>query len=295
MSTPLITFPFDTVVVHVSPSRDKVIEWTMNKRFRIQYPIKGFHIDISFGGEWLRLSEELIVGTCFYVDSDRYRCGLRDDIYYRVIAVDEMDNEYKSKPTWIYECWKNKQQWLIARDIIRKEYLRLTRLPVGVSGRLFKARQSGPRCTECTDWDTGEVSGPGCSTCYGTGFKGGYYNAIPYYMDLSGTSSQETETATFGVVDNKQRIARAVSYPIVNVGDMWAVDKTNQRFLINKVASVGETLIIPIVYQLYIAELPQSADAYKVPDHQPMDTLYEDTSNITNSSFNEGITTNITW
>jgi hypothetical protein len=295
MTQPREIFPFKLVTVNVAPDKSKVIEWTLDPRFCFEDEVVGFEIDMSRGGEWFRITESVITDMCLYVDQDKYRCGLRDDLYYRVVAVDLSGNEYNSKPTHIFECWRDKKQWLIAREVMRKEYLRFRQLPTAVEGKLLKRRQHGPKCTVCTDWDTGEVISPGCTNCYGTGFTGGYYNAIPYWLDLSGTSTKEQKTATFGVVDNKARIARGISYPIVSPNDVWVACKSNERFNINKVESTGETLIIPLIYRITLSELPQSDEAYKVPLEQDMADIHEDTSDITDDGLNEGITMKITW
>ena len=295
MTQPRDIFPFKDVTVSVAPDKSKIIQWTMDCRFRSIEQITGFHVDMSRGGEWFRITEALITDMCLYVDQDKYRCGLRADIYYRVVAVDTALNEYKSKPTHIFQCWKDSAQWRIAREILRKEYLRLMKLPTGVEGMLLKARQHGPKCTECIDHDLEESLVECCSNCLGTGFVGGYYDAIPYWLDLSGTASQEAKTATFGVVNNKQRIARAVAYPQVSEYDIWVASKSNLRFVINKVESTGETLVVPLVYRLSIAELAQSDEAYNIPFHQDMSDIHEDISNIEDDYFDADITQEEVW
>jgi hypothetical protein len=295
MSKPRDIFPFTEVIVSVSPDRSKLIQWTMNPIFRTVAEVAGFHVDMSRGGEWTRLTDTPIIDMCLYIDTLKHRCGLRADIFYRVVAVDTASNEYKSKPVNIFQYWKDKPQWLIARDIIRKEYLRLNTLPTGVAGTLLKRRQHGPRCTTCTDHDLGEVVASCCPLCFGTGFLGGYYNGIPYSLDLSGTASKEQKTATFGTVNNKQRTARAVAFPLVSEYDVWVADKSNLRFIINTVQNTGETLIIPLIYQLGISELVQRDGAYDIPLTQDMADIHTDTSDIVDDSLDIDITTNTVW
>jgi len=275
MSQPRQIMPFNKVYVSVAPDTSKIIQWEMNPIFNALDVIVGFHIDISRGGEWRRLTAGPITDMCIYIDESNYRCGLSADIYYRVVAVDTSLNEYKSPATNLFQCWKDKHQWLIARSILRKEYLRLMTLPTGVEGMLLKKREHGPRCTDCTDHDTGDVVAECCPACFGTGFLGGYYNAVPYWLDLSGTSSQARDTNTFGVVNNKQRIARGVAFPLVSEDDVWVASKSNLRFIVNKVESTGETLVLPLIYRLSIAELPQSDNAYDIPLEQDMADIYE--------------------
>ena len=296
MSQPRDIFPFKDVTVSVAPDKSKIIQWNIDHRFRFDNDVVGFHVDISRGGEWFRLTETPVVDMCLYVDQDRYRCGLRNDIFYRVVAVDTLDVEYKSKPVNIFHCWKDSAQWRIARDILRKEYLRLQKLPTGTEGYLLKARQHGPKCTECLDHDLQESIVECCGNCFGTGFKGGYYDAIPFWLDLSGTSSQENKTSTFGVVNNKKRIARAVAYPLVSEYDIWVATKTNQRFIINKVESTGETLIIPLIYRLTISELVQSDEAYNIPAHQDMEDIHGDAAaDLADDYLDEDITQKEVW
>jgi len=295
MTQPRNILPFDEVYVSVAPDKSKLIQWVMNPIFNALDTITGFHIDFSRGGEWTRLTDAPIEDMCLYIDDANYRCGLRADIYYRVVAIDASDNEYKSPATNLFQCWKDKKQWLIARAILRKEYLRLMTLPTGVEGVLLKKREHGPICTDCTDHDTGDVVSSCCPACFGTGFIGGYYNAIPYWLDLSGTASQEKKTNSFGVVNNKQRVARGVAFPLVSEYDVWVASKSNLRFIINKVESTGETLILPLVYRLSISELVQSDTTYKVPLEQAMEDIHTDTAAIVDDALDESITKNVVW
>ena len=295
MTQPRQIPPFNEVYVSVAPDTSKLIQWVMNPIFNALDTVTGFHVDISRGGEWSRLTTALITDMCLYIDENNYRCGLSADIYYRVVAVDASGNEYKSPATNLFQCWKDKHQWLVARAILRKESLRLRTLPTGVEGMLLKRREHGPKCTACTDHDTGDIVADCCAACFGTGFLGGYYNAIPYWLDLSGTASEEKKTNTFAVVNNKQRVARGVAFPLVREYDVWVASKSNLRFIINKVESTGETLILPLVYRLSIAELPQSSTAYTVPLEQDMEDIHEDTSNIIDDALDESITKNVVW
>jgi hypothetical protein len=286
---------FTDVFVTTAPNKSNVIQWTLDVRFSLENAITGFHIDISRGGEWIRITTDLIDDMCVYVDEVHYFCALRADLYYRVVAIDADGNEYKSKPVHVNEGWKDRHQRLVAREIIRKEYLRLQKLPTGVEGKLLKPRQHGIPCHVCVDYDTQEVATPSCINCFGVGIEGGYYNAIPYWLDIGGTSSVEKATATFGLIDNKKRVARGVAYPLVNPGDVWVVKSNNKRFYIDSVQSVAETLFIPLIYQLNLSEIAQSNVAYKVPMEQEVEEFNKVPEVIIDNSFDEDITKNETW
>ena len=289
MSLPQDIFPFEKVESSIAPDRSQVIQWTLQRKFRTPNNIVGFHVEFSRGGEWTRITTVLI-DSCLFVDTDSYRCAFRNDVYYRVVAVDTEDKEYISKPVNIFHIWETKHQYLIARDIIRQEYVRLTKLPVGTYGTLLKQRQHGTPCPICLDYDTEEVVASCCQTCYGTGFVGGYYSGKPFYMDLTVTGSKETKTAETGVVNSKNRSARAVAFPLVAEDDIWVASRSNKRYTVISWNNAAESLTIPLILKVDLTELPERHRAYEVPLVAP-DLPVNDTS----GTFLSGITRKAVW
>jgi hypothetical protein len=266
---PARIFAFDRVYVTAAPNGTKVIEWRLNTCFPIPYGTPEFYIEFArSAGEWERLNEdEPVVNSCVYVDPEKRRCGYDNNVYYRVVMVVGGET-YNSKPERTIGVW-NKHDWLIARDVVRKEYLRLKRY-VGTFGYLLRKREHGVPCTDCQDFDTEETISANCGGCFGTGIIGGYYDAIPYYVDLSGTASQRDVQSPFGDVDNRRRSARAVAYPMVTTYDLWIDADKNKRYVIRQVEMSVEIKGRPLVYNFELRELPANAIEYQIPLEQDL-------------------------
>jgi hypothetical protein len=196
----------------------------------------------------------------------RYRWNLDNDIYYRVILDD--GQEHASKPEATLGVI-NAHNYKIMRDVIRKEYLRLKKY-VGSLGFLLKRRNGGILCPVCLDHDTGDVIVSQCSQCFGTKYVKGYYNAYPFFIDMSGVSSSRDVNPPFAVTDNKNRTIRAVSYPRLDTYDIWVDGDKNKRYLAREVQTAVEMSGKALVYVAQFREIPPTDIAYKIPLEQPI-------------------------
>ena len=129
---PAKVFTFERVTAYITPNNEKIVEWRLNKCFEFEGtddPV--FYIEWARGGgEWSRINpEDPIANMCLYLDEDKYRCGMKNDVFYRVIADDGV-REYASKPAHTLGELPHRD-WLLARDIIRKEYLRMVKTSAG--------------------------------------------------------------------------------------------------------------------------------------------------------------------
>ena len=257
-------FAFREVTVSVLPNNYKVIEWVMDQCFRIDEPILAFYVEYArAAGEWCRLNADApVIDQCMYVDSDSYRCNLNNDVFYRVVAYDGV-REYTSKPACSLGVL-NRHDWRIARDVVRKEYLRLKRY-VGAEGYLLKQRTYGPQCQECLEFDTLESGNSLCSNCFGTGVVGGYYTGLPFWVDISGYVKESDVELGRGVVDNRNITGRCVAYPRVDPYDVWVQAHTNKRYNVRKVQIAVNVRTKPLVYVLEMREIPASAREYGIP------------------------------
>lgn len=118
----------------------------------------------------------------------------------------------------------------IADAIIYQErYLLENILTRGVSKLLIKKR-SGTRCSKCWDADTREVTKSSCTTCYSTGFAGGYMS--PVDIPISFTEPGYINKFDIGDIrDIQQNVTQAwaSNYPLILPQDI-IVDSANRRF-----------------------------------------------------------------
>jgi len=137
----------------------------------------------------------------------------------------------KSQPTsWNYK----RRDWVEKRatEIQRREYLLLSKF-AGVKAYIYKKRMFGERCPRCWSKETEKVMDDHCPVCYGTSFKGGYYDPVPTFIQFEPTGNVRNKSY-FGNLEANQIGAWTISLPefspddvVVRTGD-WNVYKVIQ-------------------------------------------------------------------
>lgn len=258
--------PFTGIDVYVTPVGTNLIEWSVNPCFPVPEGTILFYVEVArAAGEWFRLNPDTpVFNECVFVDPSTYKCNTRNDWYYRVIMSIEGE-EFVSVPQAALGVW-NRHDYLIARDIVRKEYLRLQKF-AGTNGQLLKRRITGVVCTECVDWDTNQPTSPFCGGCFGTGFENGYYNGVPYMFDLNRTGSFADSNGTTGTNDTRKirNGVRSVAYPRIDTYDVWVDADKNKRYIIWELDHAEEIRGKPLVYSVQLKELSGNRIEYQIP------------------------------
>jgi len=153
-------------------------------------------------------------------------------------------------------------QYVTAREIIRKEYLRLTK-QVGVRGCLFRRRDWGDLC-DCVDYDTGEPAEPHCSECYGTGIMEGYYSPWAYWLDINNESQKLSRDDSRGMVGDIEVTARAVAYPYPQTNDVWVSTETDRRYFVQAVQVSASVRHKPLILKLQLGLAPETDIVYNL-------------------------------
>ena len=263
--TPAQIFAFEDVAVYVTPENTKIVEWRLDRHFKFRsWPLQFFIEWARPAGEWTRLNPAApLTDVCFYIDNNSYLCNTWDDIYYRVVAYDGVQT-YASRPAHSMGAL-NRHTWLLARDLLRKEYLRLQKF-IGTFGYLLRRREYGERCPVCIEFDIEDTANSQCTVCFGTGFVHGYYNAYPYWMDLSGTVDRKDVDIPFGVMDTQVRQGRGVAYPRVLPWDVWVHGSANSRFIVRSVTIGVDLQGVPLVYTpIELRQVPPTNIEYRIP------------------------------
>jgi len=125
---------------------------------------------------------------------------------------------------------------------------------LGTKGYLLKRRWWGPRCRECTDFNTGQVVSSECDACYGTGIEGGYYDPIEFWTRQNTNSRKMEMQVSQGHVDVEVQHSRFIAYPFLTGGDVWVNADSDQRYVL------GEGLPIQLAAQIRNKPLIQIAD-----------------------------------
>jgi hypothetical protein len=135
----------------------------------------------------------------------------------------------------------------IVSEILRKEYMYM-RTYTGICGCLLKRRHWGTACTECLDFDTGDITSGQCDVCYGTGVVGGYFDPVSYYISESGNAPKRIEQSQAGgTSENAVTVARGIVCPCVDTKDVWVNGQTDERYMVQKVKTISYRGV-PVIY-----------------------------------------------
>jgi hypothetical protein len=243
-----------------------LIYWQMDDAFTDPGP---WEFQAQWGrtvnGPWTDLSIVPVQDTYYTVDPESHLYAKQIDLYYRVRVTSGAARTFYSDPTRA-DGGLPERDWRIAREIIRKEYLYYMKSPGGIRGCLLKRRNWGDRCTECTDYDTGEVSKPKCYTCYGTGIVGGYYPPFSYWVLMQGQRSQRiSRDDQKGMQADKTMTVRGVAYPYIESGDIWVSTDNDRRWVVNGMQEVTIMRTRPVVLNLELRLAPASDIIYDFP------------------------------
>ena len=174
--------------------------------------------------------------------------GKAPRLYYRVTATTENGDTYESRKRQITSSLNERDSRLV-REIMRKENLNMQKY-AGQCGYLYKRRRWGTPCPECLDYDTGEIKNKHCEVCYGTGFVGGYFEPVEYWVApaVKGvTRRTSTSLAAQGVIEDRVWQARGINCPWLDTGDMWLDFDTDQRYFVQRVSEITFRKI-PIIF-----------------------------------------------
>jgi hypothetical protein len=279
---------FHHIDVLTVPSNKKVIHWVMDRNFTTDPGYTAyFYIDWArSGGPWTCLNPTTpVTDNCFYVDTNRYNYNMEKNLYYRVRVIIRPDaaagdsssssNSETSEDSGDWETYVSipeqalgvlqKENYLVMKEIVRKEYLNLKKKG-GIQGFLLKRKEWGETCPDCTGYDIEEVINGSCPICYGTGITGGYYAGIEYWISITPNArDRSVNEGGLGTMNPQTRMARGVAYPWIDSGDIWVDAQTNERYIIRKIQHVAEMEGKPIVYNLQLNRLPETDISMDIP------------------------------
>lgn len=257
---------FKRVDVWHMVSGGTTICWEMVDTVRWPSPL---HFYVDFGqpatDEWTALSATPVVDDCCTVDTCQRTWAMFATYYYRVRCILPDGTVLKSQPTPA-NGRLDRKDWLIAREIVRKEHLQQRKVD-GTSGFLLVRKKFGVACTACQEWDTREVTDSNCAICYGTGIVGGYYPGVLQYMTLGGKWQRRITNATppRGTNSDITEAGRCVLYPRIDTYDVWVRADSDQRYIIDSYEVAAQMKGLPLVAIAQLRLAPASDVVYSVP------------------------------
>ena len=259
-------FPFRRVSVdHMvrGPSR---VWWQLEPTFNEPGPYV-FQLQLGKTGlrdatDWVNIGAPVVNGYLAYDDA-WHESGYELLSHYRV-TLTTPTNTYVSQAS---SCFGelNERDWLIAREVVRKEKVR--HQLVSVPGYLIKPMRFGKPCPRCRDPLTQEVTDSDCPVCSGTGFEVGYHPPLEMQCwDLSPqTISEDVDVNLKGTTrENPYVSARVIGFPALNKYDIWVNGTSDERWLVQSIQITAALRNVPLIYQVQLGLLPFNNNAYSI-------------------------------
>lgn len=265
---------FERLRVVAQPKGGSLITWGLTAGFRAPGPFQFFVDEAEAGSdEWFSVTNDPIVDDCRAYDPQQRYWAQLSNVYYRVrlrtpndLGPDGKPKEYVSPPQQANGLW-SRRDWLLARDIVRKEYLlQNKRTVITYAGVILKRRHWGEPCPKCLEYDTKEVTNVHCPVCFGTGYVGGYFPGVKCRMTFdTGWGHRKQRDDSVGMNDNITKRARAVSYPFMDTGDIFVRLDNGERYVLQKIDVIAEIGGIPIIVSPELRLAPVTDVVYDVP------------------------------
>ena len=192
-------------------------------------------------------------GTCIYVDDERLPWNKSRDVYYKMRILSE--DGYIDTPVVKAGKYTPKEGGSTIKGLISA--LNTEIKESGRNGYLLKARHWGKKCQKCRDFGSDRPINDHCPECYGTGYVGGYYEAMPLPI-IDNAPNRQQGRSPEDYVESETLQARCVADPLILRGDVWVSTSTNDRYLIDQCVPTSLYKGIPVVYTLVMKKLAQS-------------------------------------
>ena len=264
--------PFTRVAVDFLTAGGARVTWELDRTMVDPLPwyfqLQASQSGVAGASDWVDVGPPAGADALFLVDDAQRLYGASATLHYRVVLTTPV-GAYVSPAANVYGLL-TKEQWLRAREVMRKESLVMRRF-VGVNGWLLKAKRYGALCS-CVDPTTGEVNNSSDPVCFGTGYVGGYHPPVPlFFANLSNPDAYERAAynEARGTVRPVVVTGRVVAdLPVVS-RDAWVQAGSDERYYVadvRELVAVGST---PVVYQVTLRLAPRSDVLYALPIARP--------------------------
>lgn len=245
------------------------ISWTISPRMNELEPW-WFQIQVAESEEptsnWVNVPPA-VANTFFKIDSTRRAYGKELNVFYRVLLTTAALNTYISPPAVVLGDL-DFQSWNRAREIIRKERLRLNQLHVGAEGYILKSKQSGTPCPVCLDQFTKEVTDSNCPTCFGQRWVGGFYApTVATFVDLNPESvSFQRDVESGHAMINPQAVEGLfLAEPFMSTTDIWVSKTSDVRYYMSEIKVRTHMKHVPLLSHVTLRPIPFDQVVYSVP------------------------------
>ncbi len=260
-------YPFKTVSINPNYRIGHEVQWDIEADFKGSIPFK-FSVQLSDDLSFNNIISQTAPDDTFYtIESSKLVLNNNNNFLLRVKLEDGDGNEYFSKPQYLITNLKDRQKYLYAAEIMRKELLLSER--AGYRCKALKRKVFGPSILSKLD----PVSGVPLTyepTDFGTGVDGGYYRPFATYYRMENIESEvKLNDQGTGINDNTVLRVSLPGFPILSVKDI-IVTEDDIRYIINSlnfkyfpgtnivIKQTGMLNMLPLsdkIYQLDITKL----------------------------------------
>ncbi|NDD52761.1 hypothetical protein EBZ39_02585 [bacterium] len=259
-------YPFRRISVDHMVRGVTRVWWQLESQFREPGPyvfqLQYGYTPIKSAVDWQNVGDPVTNG--YFALDPGWREGGMDLLTHYRVTLTTPDNIYVSQAA---NCLGEltERDWLLSREIIRKEQLR-HRL-VSVPGYLIKQYRYGKPCSRCRDELTQEVTDDNCKICAGTGFEVGYHPPLALQCwDLAPTvNAERVDTEVKGATrENAYTTARVIGFPALSKRDIWVNGSTDERWVIDQIKVAATIRNVPVVYEVTMGLLPFNNTVYNI-------------------------------
>lgn len=270
---------FDRVTVDFLVKGTTRVSWGVYYQFLDGEPWD-FQLQVGETGnpqadDWIDVG--LPVRDAFYaVDATSRTYGTTQQTHYRVVMTTPA-GVYTSNPAPAYGLL-GIRDWLIAREIVRKERLRNDL--ACVEGWLLKRKRSGPTITAKAADDprtmiqdplTGDMirrAGPAAVPTVGTPYEGGYYTPVHAAFDVTNPTlfdGIDPDMAGNANPDAVRNSGRTVLLPSLAYRDVFVAAHSDLRYEIGRIAVSASQRGVPLIGDAELRLIPFADIIYTVP------------------------------
>ena len=257
---------FERVTVYPAFSREILVEWELEDEAQVDPGPYFFTVERSASpeGPWDCLTPKPLVDAMHFVDKLTPLLSKENFLFYRVTATLPSGKTIVSPAKDLFRNLE-RPQWLVWREITRKEILRLKKF-VGIRAAVLKKKRFGEPCEECTDPVTGTVTDSQCRECFGTRYQGGFYPPIEAWIESSPVPDAKGLGGHGWMTEDYVGQLRMVSYPLVSREDIVVELESNRRFRVLQIDPI-ELRTVPVVQLVSARMISRSDVEYRIPAH----------------------------
>lgn len=257
--------PFTSAKAAPAYETGHFVYWSIDPTFNEPDP-HNFTVEVSGTPDFSVIEYTIEAGNSFSVTDPNihFKQSLALDLFYR-IKLTTPSNVYYSQTITFSVSNYNRREYVMAREIARKELLRIRKF-TGRSMWLLKRKVFGK---ELTDNSVDPITGVPLTNQLpnlASRMPDGYYNPLGFYCSIEElANTRKNSPDGLGFADVTQQKFRTVGFPVVQTYDIVVDANNDERYNVEEVESFLFPSTDLVIVQILTTKLiPNSDPIYKV-------------------------------